>query len=403
MTKKPSLYALAVAALALGAGTASAEDIKIGALMSMTGDLQAYGESSLSGIQLAVKEINATGGAGGGILEIVVGDDQTNPQVGVDSAKKLVEIEKIAALIGALASGVTIPVATSVTAPANTVQISNASTSPAITDLADNDMLFRTVPSDAFQGVALASVVSEKGVKNVSVLYVNNDYGEGLAKAFATAFEAKGGTVSANLPFEPGNASYRGELQKTAEGDPEALVLIAYPENGNIILKQSLEEGFHDHFIFTDGMKAPEVIEAIGADNLKTAYGTAPEAIADSEAATRFKDAYQAEFGELPPKPFIDSAYDATMLLGLALEKAGAGDRAKIHAALREVANPPGEKILPGEFAKAKELIAAGTDIDYVGAAGEQNFNDQGDVGGTFAHWTMETGEITTVKVFAPE
>ncbi len=117
--KKPALYALSTAmALALAAGSAAADDIKIGALMSMTGDLQAYGETSLNGIKLAVKEINAAGGAGGRMLAVAVGDDQTNPQVGVDAAKKLVEIEGVAALVGALPSGVTIPVAKSVSAPA---------------------------------------------------------------------------------------------------------------------------------------------------------------------------------------------------------------------------------------------------------------------------------------------
>jgi len=396
-------YALASAlALALAAGAASAEEVKIGALMSMTGDLQAYGETSLNGIKLAVKQVNEAGGAAGNTLAVAVGDDQTNPQVGVDAAKKLVEIEKVVAVVGGLASGVTIPVAKSVSAPAGVVQISGASTSPALSGLEDSDVLFRTIPSDAFQGVALASVVSEKGVKNVSVLYINNDYGEGLAKAFASAYEAKGGKVSANLAFEPGNASYRGELQKAADGGPEALVLIAYPENGNIILKQSLEEGFFKSFVFTDGMKAPEVISAIGAANLNGSFGTAPEAVADSAAAKAFRDAYQKEFGELPPKPFIDSVYDATMLIALAMEKAGSADRKKIHEALRDVANPPGEAILPGEFAKAKELLKAGKDIDYVGAAGAQDFDKMGDVGGTFAHWNIDNGEIKTVKVFAP-
>jgi ABC-type branched-subunit amino acid transport system substrate-binding protein len=358
---------------------------------------------SLNGIKLAVKEINAAGGAAGNMLVVAVGDDQTNPQVGVDAAKKLVELEKVAALIGALPSGVTIPTATSVSAPAGVVQISGASTSPAITNLDDGDVLFRTIPSDAFQGVALADVVSEKGVKNVSVLYINNDYGEGLAKAFAGAFEKKGGKVSANLAFEGGNASYRGELQKAAQGKPEALVLIAYPENGNTILKQSLEEGFFKSFVFTDGMKAPEIIQAIGADNLNGSFGTAPEALADSDPSKRFKEAYKAEFGELPPKPFIDSFYDAAYLIGLAIEKAGSADRKKIHAALRDVANPPGEPIMPGEFAKAKDLLKAGKDINYVGAAGAQDFDDKGDVGGTFAHWGIQGGEIKTVRVFAPK
>ena len=86
--RKPLCYALASAvAMALAAGTAAADDVKIGALMSMTGDLQAYGETSLNGIKLAVKEINAAGGAAGNMLVVAVGDDQTNPQVGVDAAK----------------------------------------------------------------------------------------------------------------------------------------------------------------------------------------------------------------------------------------------------------------------------------------------------------------------------
>lgn len=402
MKKAVSVAVVSALALGFAVSTASAEEVKIGALMSMTGDLQAYGETSLNGIKLAIKQVNEAGGAAGNTLAVAVGDDQTNPQVGVDAAKKLVEIEKVAAMVGGLASGVTIPVAKSVSAPAGVVQISGASTSPALSGLDEGDVLFRTIPSDAFQGVALASVVSEKGVKNVSVLYINNDYGEGLAKAFASAYEAKGGKVTANLAFEPGNASYRGELQKAADGGPEALVLIAYPENGNIILKQSLEEGFFKAFIFTDGMKAPEVISAIGAANLNGSFGTAPEAVADSAAAKNFRDAYQKEFGELPPKPFIDSAYDATILIALAMEKAGSADRKAIHAALRDVANPPGEPILPGEFAKAKELIKAGKDIDYVGAAGAQDFDKMGDVGGTFAHWSIDNGEIKTVKVFSP-
>ena len=192
-------------------------------------------------------------------------------------------------------------------------------------------------------------------------------------------------------------------MQKAAAGKPDALVLIAYPENGLTILKQSLEEGLFKAFIFTDGMKAPEVIQQIGAEHLNGAIGTAPEAVADSPAAKNFRSAYQKEYGELPPKPFIDAFYDATMLIGLAIEKAGSGDRKAIHNALRDVANPPGEPILPGEFAKAKELIKAGKKIDYVGAAGADNFDKNGDIGGTFAYWKIDGGKIVTVRVFEPK
>jgi branched-chain amino acid transport system substrate-binding protein len=391
--------ALALAGL-LAAAPAAAQDVKIGALMSMTGDLQAYGESCLTGINLAIEQINAAGGLLDGEATVSVGDDQTAPQPGIAAAQKLVSVEGVAGLIGGLSSGITIPVAQSVTTQAGVPQISPASTSPAITDLKDDDFLFRTVPSDAFQGEALAQITRAAGYGTLAVFYVNNDYGEGLARSFQKAFEAQGGKVNASLPFEGNKASYRGELAQLAEGEPEGLVLISYPESGIVILRQALEEGFFSKFVFTDGMKAPEIIDAIGAEYLNGSIGTAPQALTDTDAFQRYREAYEERFGELPPKPFIDTSYDATMVLALAIEKAGSTEGRAIRDALREVANPPGETILPGEWEKAKALLREGQDIAYVGASGSVNLDDQGDVGGSFAHWTIEDGEIKTIDVF---
>lgn len=371
------------------AGPALAQDLKIGALMPMTGDLSAYGEADLSGIQLAAEEINAAGGN----VEIIVADTQTNPQAGVDAAQKLVNVEGVNAIVGALSSGVTIPVATSITSREGVLQITSASTSPTITTLKDNDFLFRTVPSDAFQGIALAKLVKEKGVKDVSIIYVNNAYGQGLADAFAEAYKGMDGKVTESVPFEAGQASYRGELQRLKAGDAEALVVVAYPENGTVILKQSLEGGYFDKFIFTDGMKAPEVIEQIGADYMNGSYGSVPQS-AESEGLTRFQDAYKAKHGEIPPLPYIDTAYDATILIALAAVKAGSSDRTAIRDALRDVASAPGEKVGPGDYAKAVELLKAGKDINYEGAAGSQDFDENGDVPGTIGMWSFEDGKI---------
>ncbi len=396
---------MASAALAAGlaAAPAAADGLKIGALMPMTGGLQTYGEACLNGVRLAIDEINRAGGVLGAPVTLAVGDTQTKPQAGVDAAHKLVGLEKVQAIVGALASGVTAPVAQSVSRGAGIPQVSSASTSPVLTGLDDGDMLFRTVPSDAFQGIALAQVAMEKGVGDVAVVYNNNDYGQGLADSFGAAFAALGGTVRRSVAFEEGQASFRGELQSAARGGAPALVLIAYPEDGIPILRQALEGGYFSRFVFTDGMKAPAVIETIGAAHLEGTFGTAPEALADSDAAARFRAAYQRLFGAVPPTPFIDTTYDATMLLALAAEKARAAEPAAIHGALRAVANPPGQPVLPGDFARAKELLAAGRDIDYVGAAGSQNLDAAGDVSGTFAHWEIRGGQIVTVKVFEPE
>ncbi len=394
---------LGVLATALTFSAAMAEDAKVGALIPMTGDLQAYGEVSLQGIRLAADEINAAGGVLDGKIDIRVGDTQTQAQAGIDAAKKLASIEGVVAIVGALSSGVTIPVAKSVSAPSGIPQISNASTSPVITTLEDGDFLFRSVPSDAFQGVALSQIAKEAGYTNLAVLYINNDYGEGLATALAQSFAKMGGKVTASLPYEPGNASYRGELAKAAEGKGQALVLIGYPENGITIIRQALEEGYFEKFIFPDGMKAPEIIDAIGAQYLEGSDGTAPSAATDTEANQRFIKAWEGKYGKPSPKPYHDTAYDATYLVALAIEKAGKLDGKAIRDALRSVATPPGEVILPGDWAKAKKLIAEGKDIDYAGASGPVNFDDVGDVSGLFAHWKIKGGKIVTEKVFEPK
>ncbi|SDF63856.1 ABC-type branched-chain amino acid transport system, substrate-binding protein [Onishia taeanensis] len=401
IVKKPLIGAISALAMTTSLA-ATAEPLNVGVLVPLTGDLQSYGEPSLRAAELAVKEINADGGVMGEPIEISAGDTQTSPQPGVAAAQKLVNVQGVHAIFGALSSGVTIPVAQSVSKPEQVLQISNASTSPVITSLDDDDFLFRTVPSDAFQGVALSEITAEKGYKTVSVIYVNNDYGKGLTDAFSKAFEAQGGTVAATVAYEQGQAAYRGELQQADTGGTEALVLIGYPENGETILRQALEGGFFRDFVFTDGMKAPELIDNLGAQALEGAIGTVPQARGDSPGAQHFASAYDGEYGEVPPKPYLDTAYDALYVIALAAEQAGSTDHVAIRDSVRMVANPPGVKVGPGEFAKAVELIAAGEDIDYEGASGSVNFDNNGDVPGTFGEWTFKDGEIITNRIFEP-
>lgn len=384
----------AASLLALVASPALAQDVKIGALLPLTGDLQSYGEANLNAVRLAEKQINAAGGVGGPV-SIVVADTQTSPVAGVDAAQKLVNVDNVSGIVGAMGSGVTIPVATSVTGRVGVTTISPSATSPTITTLDDNGFLFRTAPSDSYQGAALANLVASKGTENVSIIYVNNDYGEGLANAFEQNFS---GTVSAKVAFEQGAPSYRGEVERADTGGAEALIVIAYPESGLVIIRQALEGGNFEKFIFTDGMKDPGIVEQIGGQYLDGAYGTMAAA-ADTPQLATFTEAFNAEYGSAP-LAYADSAYDATMLLALAAAKAGSNDRTAIRDALSEVANPPGEKVGPGEFAKALELIAAGTDINYEGAAGSQDFDKNGDVPGRIGEWQFtatgieELGEV---------
>ena len=151
---RSAVFIALIAAALVGFGTPSlAQNVKIGALMPLTGPLARYGNSSLNGVNLAAIHINAQGGLlDGRTLEIVVGDTETNPQSGVEAARQLVRGQGVSGLIGALASDVSISVATAVSAVDGVVQSTGASTSPMITNLADNDFLFRTTPHTVVQG-----------------------------------------------------------------------------------------------------------------------------------------------------------------------------------------------------------------------------------------------------------
>lgn len=401
-TRNQLVSALGAAALVALAGIAQAEPLRVGALMPMTGDLQAYGESSRNGVELAIKEINAAGGVMGEPIALEVSDTQTQPQAGVDAAQRLVSVQNVSAIVGALSSGVTIPVASSVTSSEGVPQISNASTSPVMTELEDNDFLFRTTPSDAFQGTALASVAIEKGIDSAAILYINNDYGEGLADAFTEAFIAAGGNVVGSAGYEPGQASYRGDLSAVADGR-SPLLLIGYPENGQTILRQALEGGHFSEFMFTDGMKSPQIVENLGAQYLNGSFGTAAEARDDTDAAQHFRGAYEESYGELPPVPYIDTAYDAVYSIALAAVAGNSTDPVSIRDHLRVINQPDGEVVGPGEFARAVERLKAGGAINYQGASGSVDFDAKGDVGGTFAHWEIQEGEYVTVRIFEPQ
>lgn len=390
-------------AVSLGAtATATAQPLHIGALVPLTGDLQAYGETSENGIELAVKEINEAGGVLGEPIQLTSGDTQTSPQAGVDAAQRLASVDGVHAFVGALSSGVTIPVAESVSSEQGIPQISGASTSPVITDLEDNDFLFRTVPSDAFQGKALAEIAKDEGYQSLSVLHINNDYGLGLAEAFQEAFTEAGGEVPQVAAYEPGQASYRGDLRRVGRGGPEGLVLIGYPENGRTILRQAVQGGMFENFVFTDGLQDPALIEAIGAEFMNGTVGSVPQAPEGTPGAQHFEESYSAEYGEVPPQPFMDTAYDAVHLIALAAQQAGTTDSEAIRDNLRSVSRAPGEKVYPGEWEKALELLADGEEINYEGASGSVDFDDNGDVPGSFAHWEIQDGEIRNVRVFSP-
>jgi branched-chain amino acid transport system substrate-binding protein len=376
--------------------------LKIGLLGPLTGALAPFGPDYVNTANLAIGDINDAGGVLGQPVELVIGDTGTAPEQGVAEARRLVDIAGVQATVGAAASGVTLPVAESVTIPNKILQISMASTSPALTYVEDDDYLFRTPISDAAQGVVLADLVkNELGFNTVCTLYVNNAYGQGLSEQFTETFTELGGTVTAEVSHTAETATtYASELNQCVEGGPEALLALSYPTGqADVYLKEAVEGDIIDQFVFCDGTKSDAMFDKLGWDSFDGMKGTAPGAL-ETAFGTTFDDAFEAKYGYLYQTPFNRETYDAVILIALAAEKAGSTDPTAIRDALRDVANTPGTVAGPGAegVAAALDAVRAGTDIDYQGASGSVEFDENGDIlVGAIEIWRVDAASKSLV------
>ena len=379
------------------------EPLIVGNLNGFTGPLTEFATPLRNSVELAAEHVNRAGGVGGASMLIISRDTAVNPVQGVDSARALVDVENSVAIVGALSSGVTIAVANSVMIPKERLIISGASTAPSITVLEDNDYVFRTAPSDAAQGIVLANLAKERGYETAGVIYINNAYGEGLADQFEKTFAENGGMITAKTPHEDAQPTYVSELQKATEGDPDVLVTISYPGQAQVYIREALEGDYADTFLFVDGVKGADWIDAIdGWTALEGTHGTAPGGPDRPEKAV-FEQAYLSAFGYPVSHPFMAEHYDAAVLIALAAAKAGTTtDSAAIRDALRDVANAPGEVVGPGRagIARAFALLADGRDINYEGASGVVDIDANGDVFGPIEIWKVEGGEIASTGRF---
>ena len=390
-----ALCAIAVALSACGGdgGSADEPELRLAFLLDYTGDLAEWGPAMETGVRLAIDHVNDAGGILGRPVSLATGDTQLDPAVAVEEARRLVEIERVHAIIGPIDDALAIAITGSVTKPAQVPMISPAATSPLFSTADDDGFLFRTTLSDVAQGAVLADLAEEQGYSNVGVLYVDNPYGQGLSRVFADHFDGEARDVA----FEYGQAAYLSELQQAGADGAEALIAIAYPRHAEVFVREAVENGLFSRFLFVDGTKSPDVIEAVGAENLEGMRGTAPIGGPETASLRAWNAAYIERHGALPPNPFVRESYDAAIALMLAAEAAGSTDGAAIRDRLREVAGPGGETVIAGAegIARALELIRDGEEVNYEGAGTSVDWNGDGDIiSGWIGIWEIRDGEI---------
>ncbi|NET57570.1 MAG: ABC transporter substrate-binding protein [Symploca sp. SIO2E6] len=387
--------------------------LKIGALIPLTGDLSSFGQPMPEVIGLAVDTVNQCGGVNGKPVTLVIEDSQTNPAVGAAGVTKLVKVERVAGVVGGFASSVSTAVVT-VAVRHQVMLISPASTSPSFTQQAQqgefNGYWARTIPPDTYQAGALAKLAREKGFKLVSIVVIDNEYGVGLEEQFITAFEQLGGVVVNKYQpshYDPDATTFDNKVLLYSFGNqPEAVIAVLYPQTGSLWLKAAYEQDLLEQttLILTDGVYSQDFPEQVGKTNegkflLAGAIGTVPQA--NGKGLLNFATVWQEQTGQ-EVSGFVPHTYDAAVLLMLAAEAAGVNTGAGIKSKIPEVAGGTGKEVT--DVCEAMELVRQGKKINYQGASGNVDLDENGDVIGEYDTWVVEAdGQLKVTGKISPD
>lgn len=411
MIKSISMAACAVVFNVI-ASTAYAVDcpVKLGAILPVSGPMGQVGERISNTGAFAVEQFNEAGGVLGCPVEYLLRDTQGQSTVGVDAAKALVDLDGVQALIGAVSSGVSLPVLTSVAVPSKITQVSCCSSSESFTALAEEGKTdgywFRTYATNRSQSAMGAKLTVDSGFKNTVVIYVNTDFGVGLAKRFKADIAKLGGNITQMVAYNESQQSYRAEVTKALEGNPDSLFLVAFPVDGATITREWLSFGGTNNLIVNNSLRSDDYFAAVGTQYLQNLQGY-DSAQPRLPSVDNFNEMFEAKFETPPNGPGLHSVYDAVTVVLLAMEASGQITGESIRDNIRLVTSPDGIEVYPGPegISRAKELLAAGKTIRYVGATGALSFDKNGDVQAPKMTWKLdgdknvETSYMTTAEV----
>jgi branched-chain amino acid transport system substrate-binding protein len=381
-------------------------DLVIGDSIPLTGDLADFGPPGEKAADLALEEINAAIEESGAdhTVELIHEDNcgGADQQCAVQAARKLVDSDGASCIAGAWASADTIPTSESVAIPDEVLLISPASTSDEITGLEDDGLINRTSPPDSFQGPTLANFIDEElgGAegKTVNVGAREDAYGTGLAGTFSAGWEELGGTIGEEVIYDPKLPNYDSEADQIVSGDPDAVVIVDFPETYNKVGPALVRAGFDPSTTFvTDGLISGDLAGGAGSDAVNGLRGTAPGAPDEGEASTAFDTLYvDSEPTDIDRMTFDSQNFDAVILCYLAAVAAGSTEGADMAEVVQGISGPGGTEYSWEQLPEAIEALQNGEDIDYTGASGALDLDEAGDA-------TAGVYDIYEFKNDAPE
>lgn len=356
--------------------TCENDTLVVGSLLPATGDLAFLGPPEFAGIEKAILEIDAGGGVLGSPVTYIEGDSGDST---TDIASQTVDshlAQGVQAIIGAASSGVSLTVIDKITGN-GVVQMSPANTAPALTTYPDDGLYFRVSPSDVLQGAVIAADAVENGVESMAVIARQDPYGEGLKDAVVKDFGAAGGTITAELLYDPAAPSFEAEVAEIVASEPQAVTVIGFEESVKL-MQEMIRQGAGPDAIqiyLVDGNLSTTAFEDFPEGTMVGVRGTVPSGEAD---LTDFNESLLEVDPDLTDYLYAGQSYDSMMLIALAAQAAGCADARSIADFLPQVAGAPGEQCSTWDDCVA--LLDAGTEIDFEGVTGPVDFNEYGDL-----------------------
>jgi len=314
-------------------------EIKIGAILPLTGEMSSHGQDAKEGIELAVEIKNKAGGIKGKKIVVIYEDDRMQPQVGVSVFEKLTTTDQVQVVLGGIGSSVALAIAP-IAERKKVVFISPTASNPKLTYA--GDYIFRNWPSDNFEGGTMVKAVYNKlKLEMIAILYVNNDFGQGLKNIFREKFEEAGGTILIEEKYDHGDNDFRTQLLKIKRRKPEAVYLPGYYQEIAKILRQAKEMQINALFLSTSPIENPKLLELAGNAAEGVIY-TRPSFDPEhpNEEYKKFSSAFKQKYGK---EPGIAAAqcYDVANIIFLSIEQGGLRGE-KIQKAMAAVKNFPG-------------------------------------------------------------
>ncbi len=374
------------------------DELVLGTLVPQSGDLNVIVKSLATPIDMAVAEINEAGGVLGKNVTVVQGDDGTSPDVAKTTYNKLINSDKVDAIIGPAPSGVAAKLVDSFST--DKVPACSGSTTAGNLSGVGGGYFFRTAPPDKLQGPALADLIAGDNHSNVAIIARNDDYGKGFADYLSTALKASGGKVAATVLYDPDGSNFDADVQKVADAKPDSVAVIGFNDDGAKVVSAMIAKGIGpaDMPIYTaDGMKSSSFAKTVDPSDLSKVAGikgTAPAA-----APAGIKHPFLDKFAATGIDTIFSSYfYDCTILMALAVQKAGTDSGEAISKAFSENLN--GENVC-GTYAECLALLKEDKTIHYNGASSEfQKWDDMEPGTGVYDVWAYnEAGEDKTLDV----